>query len=92
MGSGEYELVDRTAGGLYYFVKAEGGQKNLYKGVSVAIYPVADQEFPNVIYTESAVGNTLVRLASGNIYAGLVCQNDSKIRSLCVLWPKDSTS
>ena len=88
IGSGQYKLVDRAGDGSYYFVKSESGRKDLYKGVSVAAYPLSfGPTYLSAIYTASAAGNTPVRLASGRNYAGLVCQDSSDMRNLCILWP-----
>ena len=90
-GGDFYDFVGRTEDGLYYFVKAGSGlTRNLYKSVSIAVYPIRlGPVVSEIEYTGSAVGSTPVRLASGRTYAGLVCQNGTGIRNLCILWPID---
>lgn len=90
-GSDLYDFVGRTEDGLYYFVKADSSlRRNLYKSVSIAVYPIRlGPVVSEITYVGLAVGSTPVRLASGRTYAGLVCQNGTGIRNLCILWPTD---
>ena len=90
-GSDLYDFVGRTEDGLYYFVKADSSlRRNLYKSVSIAVYPIRlGPVVSEITYIGLAVGSSPVRLASGRTYAGLVCQSGTEIRYLCILWPTD---
>ena len=90
-GSDLYDFVGQTEDGLYYFVKAGSSTaRDLYKSVSIAVYPIRlGPAVSEIEYTGLAAGSAPVRLASGRTYAGLVCQNETGIRNLCILWPTD---
>lgn len=92
VGDGQYESAHRAGDGRYYFVKSENGKRDLYEGASIPAYPVAaGPAFSEITYVglnEPAP----VRLAAGDAYAGLVCQDDVGTRYLCIMWPTDEYS
>lgn len=102
-GGGQYELVDcagEAGKETYYFVRSDGGRKNLYKGVSIAVYPLVHGPSRLTVSYVGADGENdplPVRLVKGKTYAGLVCQNSgdsgsAPARGLYVLYSAGDSS